>query len=213
MRATKRFSWHGKSGEYAEGCLIEEFFPSLGLEFQKIQENKERKNPDGWILRNKKKIALAEIKLIKYSPANGTRGAHRITIHKAIQGAIDRAKKQLKNFDTKLPKILYLIFDDPFANSRSVLEASFGPWITVERSGQVIYNGPRGFHSTKKAKQDNKIFGNWLSAMICYIPDTNGYKLLIFKSQNSTIIPNELIPNEATQEIWEYSNTLILRKK
>ncbi len=85
--------------------------------------------------------------------------------------------------------------------------------ITQERGGKTIYNGPRGFHPTKKAKQDNKIFGNWLSAIFCYIPDTDGYKLLLLKPQNPAKIPNELMPTEAIQEIWEYSETSVIKKK
>lgn len=208
-----RYNWPSRSGHYAENFLIKKFFPSLGLRFRKIRKDKRGPVPDGWILRDKQKIALAEIKLIKYSFSNDTQKVHRITIDSAIQDAIDRAKKQLKNFDTELPKILYLIFDDSFANSRSVLVAAFGPWRTIIRDGRIIYNGPRGFHPTQKAEQDNKILGSWLSAIFCYIQDTNKYKLLLFKPQNLTKIPDELMPIEAIQEIWEYSETTIVRTK
>lgn len=213
---TKRFSWHSKSGGYAEDYLIKKIFPSLGLEFDKIQENNEEKNPDGWILRNKQKIALTEIKLIKYHSKSNTAhsGVVRITIDRPIQDAISRAKKQFKSIKTNLPKILYLILDDPFAKSKSILAAAFGPWITIERAGKTVYNGPRGFHPIKKLKQDNKILGNWLSAIICYIPDTEGYKLLIFTPQNMIDkIPKELMPTEAIQEKWEYSDKSIVKKK
>ncbi len=213
MRITKRFSWHKKSGEYAEDFLRKKFFPSLGLKLRKIRKDKKGTIPDGWILREKQKIALAEIKLIKYSPSSDLEHVHRITIDKAIQGAIDGSKKQLKDFDTKLPKILYLILDDSYADSRMVLKAAFGPWITVIRGGKTIYNGPRGFHPEKKAKQDNKILGSWLSAIFCYIPDTDGHKLLLFKPKNPAEIPNELMPTEAMQEIWEYSETSVIKKK
>jgi len=207
MRITKRLSWHKKSGDFAENFLRKKFFPSLGLKFRKIRKDKKGKIPDGWILRGRQKIALAEIKLIKYSPNSDLKSVHRVTIDKAIQDAIASAKKQLKDFTTTLPKILYLILDDSFADSRSVLDAAFGPWITVTRDGKTIFNSPRGSHPTKKAAQDNKIFGSWLSAIFCYLPDTEGYKLLLFKPQNPANVPDELMPTEAIQEIWEYSET------
>lgn len=213
MRITKRFSWHKNSGEFAENFLRKKFFPSLGLRLKKIRKDKKGRIPDGWILQDKQKIALAEIKLIKYSPTSGLERVHRVTIDKAIQDAIDRAKKQLKNFDTTLPKILYLILDDPYADSRAVLDAAFGPWITVTRGEKTIFNGPRGFHPTKKAKQDNKILGSWLSAIFCYISDTRGHKLLLFRPQNPAKISDRLMPIEAIEEIWEYSESSVIKKK
>jgi hypothetical protein len=214
MRITKRFSWHEHGGDFAENFLRKNFFSSLGLRFRKIRRDKLGKKPDGWILRGKQKIALSEIKLIQYSPKNNLKGVRWNTIDRTIQHAIAGAKPQLQNIKTTLPKIIFLIFDDPFAKARSVLDAVFGPWITVERGGKIIFNGPRGFHPTQKTAQDNIIFGNWLSAIFCYIPDTDGYKILLFQQQNPPVkIPDELMPTEAIQERWEYSETLVKKKK
>lgn len=219
MRVVKLFSYQKEAGIRAENYLIEKFFPSLGLVFEKIPKN-EGNTPDGWILDDGQKIALAEIKLIrheketKHQLSSGAIGVHLIEIDKTIQSRISSAKKQLKTVETNLPKILYLVLDDSFADSRSVLDAAFGPWVTVTRiSGQTIYNGPRGFHPTEKMKQDNKILGDWVSAIFCYLHDTDGYKLLLFRRAEGKILPTKLMPTEAIEEIWEYSETSIVRKR
>ena len=214
MRITKRFSWHKQSGDFAESFLRKSFPSSLGLRFRKIRRDKKGKKPDGWILRDKQKIALSEIKLITYSAKSALKGVHRVSIDRTIQRALARAKEQLQSIKTTLPKIIFLILDDPFANSRSILDAAFGPWITVTRAEKIIFNGPRGFHQTQRTSQDNKIFKNWLTAIFCYIPDTSGYKLLLFQQHNPpTKLPDELMQTEAIQEIWEYSQTSVIKKK
>jgi len=215
MRITKRFSWHPRSGDFAEKYFRKVYLPSLGLNFRKIRKDKKGSKPDGWILLGKKKIALAEIKLITYNDRSETahKGVVKITIDETIQHAISSAKKQLKNIKTILPKILYLILDDPFANSKSILDATFGPWITVECAGKTVYNGQRGFHPRKKYPQDNKILGDWLSAMLCLIPDTERYKLLLFRPQNSIKLPDKILPIETIEETWEYSENSLIQTK
>ena len=55
------------AGDFVEKKWIENYFPSLNLDFAKIPKQKKKKTPDGYILHNQQKIALAEIKFLKCS--------------------------------------------------------------------------------------------------------------------------------------------------
>lgn len=115
-----RFTEHKNAGDFAEAFLRKYYFPELGLKFRKIRKDKKGKKPDGYILnKNNKKIALAEIKLIKKKVR--TLGIVQdiqtdITIHKAIR----KAKKQLRTIKNNLPKVIYLIGDDLFVKPTTI---------------------------------------------------------------------------------------------
>src|SRR3989338_11373249 len=115
MRIIKRFSWHKQSGDFAESFLRKNFFSSLGLKFRKIRRDKKGKKPDGWILQDKQKIALSEIKLIKYSEKSDLTRVHRVTIDRTIQRALAKAREQKKRINKKHPKKIFLIFYDDFS--------------------------------------------------------------------------------------------------
>jgi hypothetical protein len=212
----KTFGRNKKSGLKAENYLIENFFPSQGLSFEKIPEC-EQKTPDGWVLHKEERIALVEIKFIQQSADED--GCRIITIDKTIQRAISSAKKQLKSIRTELPKILYLIMDDHFADFNSFIDAAFGPnieeHIALDNGESIkIYSGRRGFHPAQKKHQDNKILGNWVSAIFCcYLNrfEDKKQELIILKLKDEEI-PKVLLENKKS-EIWEYDKKYIIRKK
>lgn len=197
IRLLNRF----KNGYFAEEYFRKKYFPGLGLSFRKIRKDKNGLKPDGWILKNQEKIALAEIKLIKFQTHLGI---GRVTVDRTIKHSISQAKKQLKSILTHLPKLLYLIGDDVFVESVSILRALFGDWIIIERQGVgVIFSGYKGFHPNYF--QHNKFRDNALSGAICYLLLDKGYELLVFQNQFASLIPVELLNKRNVKEWWVYA--------
>ncbi|MBU0577363.1 hypothetical protein KKF73_02270, partial [Patescibacteria group bacterium] len=192
-----------------EEFLRKKYFKQLGLSFRKIRKDKKGNIPDGWILNSKnERIALAEIKLIKESFKDMKGGVMTITIDKTILNKIKKAKKQLKTIKTDLPKLIYFIVDDSFVSPRIIADALFGPWITIENEGKVIYDGPRGLNlkSSKKYQQDNKFKDDYLSGIVFYVSQSDSYKIWLFQNKNSVPIPQSLFDKHKLVELWSYEN-------
>ena len=205
---TNRFTWHTNAGDFAEKYLRKNYFSKLGLKFRKIREDKEGEKPDGYILnRNNQKIALAEIKLIE-SKVRKLGITQSIKTDETICRAIRKAKKQLKTIDDNLPKIIYLIGDDIFVKPEIVKIAIFGKLQIVMRTingkRQTIFEGHSGFY--EKLKEDNKMYDNLISAIVCYKPTLSGYKLYTFRNKGSVPLPNILLDKRHIVEMWDYSS-------
>jgi len=205
---TGRFTWHKNAGDFAEKYFRKNYFSKIGLKFRKIRKNKEGKKPDGYILnKNNRKIALAEIKLIK-SKVRKPGIAQFIKIDETIRRSIKKAKKQLKTIDDNLPKIIYLIGDDIFVKPKIVKIAIFGKLKIVIRiidgKRQTIFAGHSGFY--EKFKKDNKMYDNLISAVICYKPTLKGYKLYIFRNKGSVPLPIIFLDKRHIAEMWDYSS-------
>jgi len=194
-----------KDGDEAETFMIEKYFPSLGLKFQKIKKDG---NPDGWII-HKEKIALSEIKLILEKDFHLRRHQQFARKHKSlyrnIRKQIRKAKKQLKRITTNLPKVLYLIIDSSVINFESVLTAAFGPQIICDVNGKTVFNR-RGFHPRKKLAQDDALRDGTLSGIICYIPSLKNNKLWIIENTLVNNLPKELLVN--VEKHIKYNNAV-----
>lgn len=201
-RMINRFSWHKQHGDFAEQHLLRKYFPLLNLKFRKIRKDKIGKKPDGWIIENNKKIALAEIKLIKYKQLK-TGIVQKINTPKTIERAINYSKNQLKNINTELPKITYLLGDEIFFNETSIRWAIFGPEILKEKNGKVIYRGPKGLVE----KRYNLFRDDILSAVICYILTTNGYEIWVFKNSTSKELPKKLFDLNNLKIFYNYDGS------
>lgn len=200
LRVINRF----EDGDFAEEYFRKRYFSSLGFSFRKIRRDKSGLKPDGWVLKNHKKVALAEIKLIRFQTHIG---AGRVTVDKTIKNLIHLAKKQLKNISTPLPKICYLIGDDIFVESTSILQALFGKWIIIDRRGVgIIFRNYKGFHPNYS--QYNKFRDNVLSAVICYLHLNREYELLVFQNQFAPSVPVELLDEDNIKEWWVYTSCL-----
>lgn len=218
MRVVSRFKKKKNSGEKAELYLRKKYFPHLDLKFRKIRKDKVGRKPEGWILEKGQKIALAEIKLIEYqTKSKGSPNFSAIHVDRTVQKTISYAKKQLVTIKTKLPKLLYLIADETFVDADTILDAIFGPWTITERAGKIIFQGPRGINpsTSKKYKQDQKFSDNLLTAIICYIPHTDGHRIWLFENRSSIQLPNILRDKKNLEEFWVYNNKphIILKKE
>jgi hypothetical protein len=199
-----RFSWHKNHGDFAELYFRKNYFKGLDLSFRKIRKDKRGKKPDGYILdKDKNKIAVAEIKLIK-SQNQTTNAIHSIKIDETITRAIKGAKKQLQIVKDDLPKVIYLILDDIFSKFKTVKTATFGKWITIHDTIHgTIYNGYSGL-CTKYAK-NNKLRDNLISAIVCYKKTQNSYKIYIIKNSDSIKLPFVLLDKKHLEEFWDYN--------
>lgn len=203
-----RFSWHRESGDFAERHFRQNYFSGIGLSFRKIRKDRKGQKPDGYVLeKSKNRIAVVEIKLIQYNKKYNTKAGgklqlQRITTDATTRAAIRKAKKQLQCVATDLPKIVYLIRDDSFLKSYILRAAIFGNWKTVMRGDEVIFNGHSGFD--KKTKEDNKMRDRILSAIICFVPLLNGYKLWVYRNKLAKPIPKKFLDRTHIEELWDY---------
>lgn len=124
IRVVGRFSWHEQPGDFAERWFLRNYFRGINLSFRKIRKDKNGKKPDGFVLDQKRKVALAEIKLIKRREREP--GVQKITTDDTVKSAIDKAKKQLGAINSELPKIIYIIGDDTFLKPESLRSGIFG---------------------------------------------------------------------------------------
>lgn len=203
MRVVNRFSWHKNPGDFAEKYLRQKYIKGLGLSFRKIRKDKIGRKPDGYILDSKgKKIALAEIKLVKYQRRSP--GIQRITLDETIQRSIRSSKRQLRNINTGLPKIIYLIRDDPFMKPGTLRWAIFGKEVMMVRGGRTIFSGYSGLHP--RYKEDDKFRDDTIAAVICYIPMLKDYCLWIYRNKNAQPIPAKLLDKSHIEELWDYNS-------
>ncbi len=213
MRVVNSFSWHKQHGDFAERHLRQNYFKKLCLSFRKIRKDKNGTKPDGYILNGDQKIALAEIKLIKYQKQKSTSGPimPKITVDATVRRTISRAKKQLRAINTKLPKIIYLINDAAFLNQEMIRCGIFGKWITTLQDDNILRGGHSGLYTENK--NDNKFHDNIVSAIICYVPKLKEYNLWIYLNKNSIPIPQELLDKNHIEELWEYYRSGLISKK
>lgn len=204
MRVVGRFSWHDKPGDFAEQYFHNKYFHDIGLSFRKIRKDKVGKKPDGYILDRGRKIALAEIKLIKRQE-RGT-AVQIITIDGTIRRAIRKAKEQLKTIDDGLPKIIYLIGDDTFFKPKSLRAGIFGKYVT-DRQG---FTNHMGFYP--KYKEYDNLRDGLISAIICYIHNLEGYNLWTYVNRSVGLIPLKILDKAHLEELWEYSPAKYLKK-
>lgn len=200
MRFINRYSWHEKKGDYAAQELFKNLSVDCRLDFEIIVPDGPGLHPDAWILKDGEHIALSEVKMVEYKTPK--KGVHRITTPKTIRNAISKAKSQLKARDTDLPRVLYLICDASFSNVQEIEEALYGPWITVERQGSVVYNGFRGLHVGHRLAEDDKFKDAILSAIFCVHDYGDQRHYSIFQNLTSVPLPDVLIPQNAS--IYKY---------
>lgn len=201
LRVVNRFSWHGQPGDFAERYLRNVYFPSLGLRFRKIRKDKQGPKPDGYVLQNGRKIALIEIKLVTL--VRRARGVQRITVSETVRTAIRQAKRQLGQILSKLPRIIYLIRDEPFFRSETAKCAIFGEHISVDRGGRRIYDGYAGFYPPNR--EDNKFRDGALSGVICFVPGlrNHNYELWIYRNRVAPRILRILLDGRHVREFWD----------
>lgn len=203
-----RFSWHKGAGDFAEGYFRRTYFKGIGLRFRKIRKDRKGKKPDGYVLdQSKIKIALAEIKLIKFKKRSA--GVQLIKTDSTISNALRGAKKQLKAIDDKYPKIIYLIRDESFFKPITVRQAIFGKWKTTTLGEIIVFNNHSGLDY--KSREDNKLRDTVISAIICYIPVMKGYKLWIYRNQLAKPVPNVFLDKSHIEELWDYDGASLRR--
>ena len=87
LRVVNRYSYHKYSGDFAEKHFYRNYFKSIGLSFRKIRKDKIGRKPDGYIKDcHGNKIAIAEIKLVKYRKEIKCMDKHRYTVMMARRG-------------------------------------------------------------------------------------------------------------------------------
>ncbi len=190
------------NGTDAEKFFITTYLDSHHLGFEKIKETN-TKTPDGYITdRNRRRIALIEVKLVTHGKRE-SHGPEEEKIHKTIGRQISKAKKQLKQIETNLPKVVYLIGDDPAIESNSLKRALFGEWMSqiYERAG-LVFNWYKGFHPVYR--KSNKFRDDVLSGVICLVSDGSSFKSIVVENNTFQNLPFELIDNTDIIEHTQY---------
>lgn len=189
-----------KIGDFIEGRWIKNYFPSLGLSFEKIPEQKNKKTPDGYVLNNKEKVALVEIKFLDYSEQelkysdNKDEYLHGEFPEKRLQKEISKSKKQLKTIKFEGPKIIYFITRSHEVDLQSLRNAVLGAsWVELNEDADIFYQGYSGF----KDKNRNRFTDGFLTAIIVFCCNPyNKHKLWLFENKKSNyMLPGKLIDN------------------
>lgn len=203
MRVVNQFSAYKESGDVAERFILEIYFPRIGLRFEKLPRRESTPTPEGYVLDNGTRKALIEVKLCTYNKRLIGAGFQRLNINKKIYDKIKDAKKQLQSITERhtFPKIVYIVADDGFVNPRNLACGIFGPVITIFPE---CITGHESFFS--KWYLRNQFHDNFLSAIVCYVPTVNGYKLWVYTNELSNKIPEQLLDKNHIEELWIYNS-------
>jgi len=214
LKISNRF----KTGYDAEAFIIESYFPLLNLSFNKIPEGTittstgTSKTPEGFLLRNSKKIALVEIKMIQRRfEGVDTDTFEILKTDDAIRRQVKKAKIQLCENDINFPKIVVLVMNDLLDDSDTVHCGLFGKYETLFVGNKKQFEGYRG--SVNENNDENLFSDNLLSGVIVYIPqkiDIDGkfvesYETLIYTNEITNNFPKEIFKDSHILEHWKYN--------
>ncbi|MEK7173389.1 MAG: hypothetical protein AAB740_05480 [Patescibacteria group bacterium] len=174
--------------------MIENYFPSLGLSFEKIPEQKKKKTPDGYILHNQQRIALVEIKFLEKSKrelkCNSTdEYLHTEIFNERMSSGISRAKSQLEivqNFNG--PKIIYFITKSHEAYPSAFQDAILGiQCIEIDEGKHLVYAG--------HAKEWDMFADGFLTAIFCFSCNPqHKHELWLYENRKSKYpLPSHLL--------------------
>jgi len=189
-------------GDFVEKNWIENYFPSIGLSFKKILEQRIKKTLDGYILNNKEQLSLTEIKFLDYSKQelkysnnkNKDEYLHREFPDKRLQREISKAKKQLKTIKFEGPKIIYFITQSREVDLQSLRNAVLGEsYIKIDENGNIPCQGYSGLID----KNRNRFVDEFLTAIIVFCCNPyNKHELWLFENRKSEYtLPKQLIDN------------------